>query len=81
MRPEAEKILETFHDRGVEAGDYILWEDFSQEVIPFEAGFISDEGVRQGFIELREAGMIIEAANAVELTEAGQRHIEQHLAS
>ena len=45
MRNEARKILNVFHERGAQAGDFIDFTDFGDAIV-WEGGFVRDEAVR-----------------------------------
>ncbi len=73
MRPEAERILDVYSQRGLHSGSTIAPYDFG-EVIVWEAGVVRDDDVREGLAELFESGFLIEHLAAFELTADGELH-------
>lgn len=73
MSPEAERILQVFHARGLASGDRIHPAEFD-EAIAWTNG-VRDEPVRQALAMLFEEGYLIGYGTAFELTDKGQRHL------
>ena len=70
MSPEARRILQVFAGRS--AGHTIMPWDFGDAIV-WEAGYIRDEPVRLGFVELLEGEYIIEHPAGIELSSRGEQ--------
>ena len=71
MTAEAKRILEVFNLRGLRAGEMIHPAEFGDAIV-WDGGFVRDEPVRLALAYLFEEGFLLEANNALVLTEKGE---------
>jgi len=76
MTPEAQRILDVFKARNLQAGARIHPAEFGDAVI-WKAGHIRDEPVREALGLLFKEGYLIEYGAAFELTKRGADHLSK----
>lgn len=74
MRPEGERILEVYRERGLRSGSLIHPAEFGEAIV-WQDGFVHDESVRAALGELIDGGYLIEYEAAFELTDRGDQHL------
>ena len=70
MKPEADRILNVFRERGKHTGDLVHLTDFGDAII-WKGGFIQDEATRLVFCEIVQGAYVVELARSLELTAKG----------
>lgn len=65
MRPEGERILEVYRERGLRSGSLIHPAEFGEAIV-WQDGFVRDESVRAALGELIDGGYLIEYEAAFE---------------
>lgn len=74
MRPEGERILQVYRQRGLRSRSLIHPAEFGDAIV-LQDGFVRDEAVRAALGELIAGGYIIEGNAAFGLTDRGDQHL------
>ena len=75
LRPEAIAILRVFLDKGCKRDDIIHFTDFGAAIL-WEAGFIKEEGTRNGLQELVEGQYVVEYRAGLGITAKGLKEVK-----
>ena len=75
LRPEAIAILQVFIDKGCERDDIIHFTEFGEAIV-WEAGFIKEEGTRNGLQELVEGDYVVEYNAGLGITAKGLKEVK-----
>jgi len=75
IRPEAIAILQVFIDKGCERDDIIHFTEFGEAIV-WEAGFIKEEGTRNGLQELVEGKYVVEYNAGLGITAKGLKEVK-----
>lgn len=76
MTPEAQRILDVFKDRNLQAGAKIHPAEFGGAIV-WKDGYVRDEPVRKALEFLFKEGYLIEYNAAFELTKYGAEHLNK----
>ena len=77
LRPEAIAILQVFIDKECKRDDIIHFTEFGEAIV-WEAGFIKDEGTRNGLQELVEGQYVVEYSAGLGITAKGLTEIKNN---